>query len=82
MDHKLPYQEGRSAARAYYSSQGYASYTRFVKAEDAMKLFLPPVTEHLSQVSSPLPKSRQAWINGFSAEQEIITRRNHERQGS
>ncbi len=66
------YQEGRKAAKAYYTSQGFFGFTRFVKAEDAIRLFLPPVEEALVQISTPLPKKRQAWVKGFKDQQKEL----------
>ena len=63
------YLEGVRAARSYYYSQGFAGFTRTVRAEDAIRLFLPPVNEMLTQISSPLPKPRRDWIKGFKEEQ-------------
>ena len=66
------YLEGVRAAQSYYRSQGYGGFTRYVRAEDAIKLFWPPVEEYLTQVSSPLPKPRKDWIKGFKEEQSAI----------
>jgi hypothetical protein len=66
------YLEGVRAAHSYYNGQGYAGYTRNVRADDAIKLFLPPVTEMMTMVSSPLPKPRRDWIKGFKEEQANI----------
>lgn len=63
------YLEGVRAAQAYYGSQGFSNLTRTIRAEDAIKLFWPPVEEYLTQVSSPLPKPRKDWIKGFKEEQ-------------
>jgi len=61
---------GYQAAKTYYTSQFHASYTRHVRAEDAAKLFLPPVAEMLVQMETPLPKPRQEWIAGFKQYQK------------
>jgi len=66
------YLEGVRAAQSYYRSQGYAAFTRDVRAEDAIKLFLPPVEEMLTQISMPMPKPRRDWIKGFKEEQACI----------
>ena len=66
------YLAGVRAAQNYYHSQGFSSYTRNVRAEDAIKLYLPPVKEMLTQISSPLPKPRKDWIKGFKEEQANI----------
>ena len=63
------YLEGVRAAQIYYNSQGFAGYTRNIRPEDAIKLFLPPVNEMLTQISTPLPKPRKDWIKGFKEEQ-------------
>jgi len=59
------FEKGQRDCRAYYNSQAYAGLTRFVKAEEAIKLFWPPVDEMQIMVSTPLPKPRQKWIAGF-----------------
>jgi hypothetical protein len=74
MSDNKDYMEGARCVRAYYYSQGYGSLTRNVKAEDAIKLFLPPVVEMMTPISSPLPQSRQDWIRGFKEEQINILR--------
>lgn len=66
------YLEGVRAAQVYYKSQKFASFTRFVQAEDAIKLFLPPQVEMMTQISSPLPEPRKDWIKGFKEEQIAI----------
>ena len=66
------YLEGARAAQLYYNSQGYASLTRFIRAEEAIKLFLPPVTEALVQYVTPMPKPRKDWMKGFKEEQAAI----------
>ena len=66
------YLEGVRAAQAFYKSKYYGGFDRNIRAEDAIKLFLPPVVEYLTQVSSPLPKSRKDWIRGFKEEQAAI----------
>lgn len=68
------YIDGAHAAEAYYSSQGFASYTRFVRAEDAIKLFLPPVNEAMIQTSTPMPKPRRDWMKGFTDRQKELLR--------
>jgi hypothetical protein len=66
------YLDGARAAQYYYHSQAYGSLTRYVKAEDAMRLFWPPVEESMMQVQTPLPKPRRDWIKGFKEEQVNI----------
>ena len=66
------FEEGRKACRTYYASQAFAGLTRSIKAEDAIKLFWPPVDEMQIMVSTPLPKPRQKWIAGFKKEQAEI----------
>lgn len=51
-------QDGRDAARAYFNSQAYSSLTKDIIASDAAKLFLPPVIESMSQISTPMPQAR------------------------
>ena len=60
---------GAKAAYAYYQSQGFGGFTRDVKAEDAIKLFLPPVNEMMVQYVAPLPKDRKDWLEGFKEAQ-------------
>ena len=64
--------EGVRAAQCYYNGQGFGGFTRQVRAEDAIKLFLPPVTEALVQYVAPMPKHRKDWIKGFKEEQATI----------
>ncbi|MCK5236048.1 MAG: hypothetical protein KAR06_03600 [Deltaproteobacteria bacterium] len=66
------YLEGVRAAQSYYRSQGFSGFTRDVRAEDAIKLFLPPAVEQMTQISMPLPKPRQDWLRGFKEEQVNI----------
>lgn len=67
----INYLEGVRAAQSYYKSHGYG-YIKNIRAEDAIKLFLPPVKEMMSQISTPLPKPRKDWIKGFKEEQAAI----------
>lgn len=66
------YIQGRQSCVFYYNSQGYASLTRYVRPEDAIKLFLPSPPESMTQVATPLPKARQDWIKGFRDQQAEI----------
>ena len=66
------YLQGVRDAQCYYRSQGFGGFTRNVRAEDAIKLFLPPVKEMMTQISTPLPKPRKDWIRGFKEEQSSI----------
>ena len=66
--------DGVRAAQNYYSAHGYG-FAKYVKAEDVIKMYLPPVVEHLTQISSPLPKPRKDWIRGFREEQVNILSR-------
>lgn len=66
------YQEGRFAADHYYNAQGFSSYTRQVRAKDAIKLFKPPVNESRMQIVVPLPEEREDWIRGFRERQTEI----------
>ena len=70
------YLAGVRAAQSYYGSQGFGGFTRNVKAEDAIKLFLPPVVEALVQYVAPMPKPRKDWIKGFKEEQAAILAEN------
>ena len=63
------FEQGQKQCREYYASQAFAGLTRNIKAEDAIKLFWPPVDEMLIMVSTPLPKPRQKWIAGFKKQQ-------------
>ena len=65
-------EEGARAADAYYNGQAYGALTRNIKAEDAIKLFLPPVNEMMVQYVAPLPKDRKDWLAGFKEEQTKI----------
>ncbi len=72
--------EGAKAADYYYNSQGFSALTRDVMAEDAVKLFLPPLVESLTQVAAPMPKNRKDWIKGFKQRQlKILEENKHER---
>jgi len=71
------YLEGVRACQAYYCSQGFSNLTRQVRAEDAIRLFLPPVAEQMTPISSPLPKPRRDWIKGFKEEQINILEHNN-----
>jgi len=62
------YNNGINAAKAYYSSQGFASLTRYPRPQDVIKLFLPPVKEHRTQMRTPMPKDRVEWMEGFKAQ--------------
>ena len=62
------YFDGIRAAQNYHKYHGYG-YIKNIRAEDAIKLFLPPVNEMLTQISTPLPKPRKDWIKGFKEEQ-------------
>jgi len=75
------YLNGARAANCYFNGQGYAGYTRDIRAEDAIKLFLPPVVEMMTQISMPLPKPRKDWIRGFNEEKiNILLEKDNERQ--
>ena len=66
------YLDGVRCCQSYYNGQAFSGYTRNIKAEDAIRLYKPPVVEYLTQVSSPLPKPRKDWIRGFEEEQANI----------
>lgn len=65
------YLDGARAAQHYHKAHGYG-YAKNVRGEDVIKLYLPPVVEYLTQVSSPMPKPRKDWIKGFNEEQANI----------
>ena len=66
------FEQGQRAARGYYKSQAMAGLTRYIKPEEAIKLFWPNAEETLMMVSTPMPKPRQKWISGFRKEQMVI----------
>lgn len=69
------FDEGKQAAVAYYSSQGFAGLSRSISAEDAAKLFLPNLNESMMTIATPYPKPRQKWLAGFKKGQaEILTK--------
>jgi len=70
------YLDGVRSAQAFYHSKHYCGFDQNIRAEDAIKLFLPPVVEYLTQVTSPLPKPRKDWIKGFKEEQAAILAEN------
>ena len=65
------YKDGANAAISFYKSR-CNGFSFNIRAEDAIKMYLPPVVEYLTQVSSPLPKPRKDWIKGFKEEQVNI----------
>lgn len=65
------YMQGVRAAQSYYASHSHG-FDRHVRAEDVIKMYMPPVEEYLTQVSSPMPKPRKDWIKGFEEEQAAI----------
>lgn len=67
------FKQGQVDCKNYYTSPAYAGLTRFIKAEDAIKIFWPPVDEMNTQIAMPLPKPRQKWMAGFKNEQTVIT---------
>ena len=58
-------EQGREAARTYYGSQGFSSYTNNVRPEDAMKLLFTSEAE-------PEGEARNEWVTGFEVEQAEI----------
>jgi len=66
------YLEGVRSAQVFYHSKYYSGLDRNLRAEDAIKLFLPPVVEFLVQTESPLPKPRKDWLKGYKEEQASI----------
>jgi len=65
------YLNGVRAAQSYHKAHGYG-YCKNIRAEDAIKMYWPPIEEQMVQYSSPLPKPRQDWIKGFKEEQAAI----------
>lgn len=61
--------QGAAAFRSIVNSPSLHWVSKTVRAEDAMRLFLPPVIETAMGISTPLPKARQEWIKGFKKEQ-------------
>ena len=66
------YLEGVRCARAFYYSGHYGGLDQNIRAEDAIKLFLPPVNEAMNLFQTPMPKPRKDWIKGFKEEQAAI----------
>lgn len=60
------YEDGYKAYNIFINSSSFAFIDRNIYANDAAKLFLPPVNEINMGMASPLPKDRQDWINGFN----------------
>ncbi len=60
------YEEGRRDRNRFLFSQGFASLSRNITATDAMRLFLPPVKNDMVQMSRPLPKPFQDWVDGWN----------------
>ena len=65
------YMQGVRAAQGYHNSHGHG-YVKHIRGDDAIKMYLPPVEEYLTQVASPMPKPRKDWIKGFDEEQAAI----------
>lgn len=65
------YLEGVRAAQGYYGSHCHG-FSMNIKAEDAIRIYWPPVEEQMVQYQSPLPKPRKDWIRGFKEEQAVI----------
>ena len=59
------HQQGKQDRIGFVKSQGYGSLSRDISAKDAMKVFLPPIANNLMQLSRPLPKDYQDWVNGW-----------------
>lgn len=66
------FEQGRQDARAYFESRSYSGLSEFIQAEEAIKLFWPPVEESMMLVSMPFPKPRQKWLAGFRQERVTI----------
>lgn len=66
MTDRKHYLNGHAAYGAFMNSPSYAGFDKGVSAEDVMRLFLPPVNEAMTSISSPLPKARREWIKGWN----------------
>ncbi len=58
-------EQGRAAARTYYSSQAFTGYTDYIMPEDAMRLMFASEDE-------PDGVARNEWVTGFELEQTEI----------
>ncbi len=65
-------QRGRLDCSGYYNSRHLSNLVKPIRPEDAMRLFWPPVQESLTQMVTPLPVDRQAWLKGWSIEYAAI----------
>jgi len=78
-------QHGRADCAAYYNSYSLSGLVKPIRPDDAMKLFWPPIQENLTQMVTPLPADRQAWLHGWKVEyaamlQDIIREKGQEEQ--
>jgi hypothetical protein len=64
-------EQGRMDFNTYKNSPAYMGFqdAHKIRAEDAMKLFWPPVNESMTQIQSPYPKPRVEWMKGWRLEQ-------------
>ena len=60
------YNAGQAAYHAWKTSPHFQQFARTAPVEEVMRLFLPPISQDLVQVSRPLPKDRQEWLQGFN----------------
>jgi hypothetical protein len=74
MSKPSPYfDQGKQNCTEYYNSHGFSSLTRNIRAEDAMRLFWPPVEEAMIMIERPLDKNRSEWLKGWKTQfKEIL----------
>jgi len=60
---------GTEAFNAVITSPNYPGHMVTAKAEQMIKVFLPPVEEYMSLMATPLPKPRQEWLNEYKTAQ-------------
>lgn len=65
-------EQGMHDCEVFYKGKTFGGFVRDVKAEDAMRLFWPPVKEMMTQISMPYPKDRKEWLAGFKKKQAEI----------
>jgi len=61
-------QRGRLDCSGYYNSTHWSNLVKPIRPQDAMKLFWAPLKESLTQMETPLPADRQAWLKGWKLE--------------
>ena len=62
---------GKQAFEAVSTSTNYPPYMVGRRAEDMIKLFLPPVEEFMMSMATPLPKDRVEWMKDYTGAQTI-----------